>query len=131
MADWNLRLGTDEILLASSIFRASYVGATRVMFDQVLIRPELLDRFQMDGLAIIDHNGAESLLTNGGRPEREDRIGPPANPLSTSLQVSKMIDLWPKDLRTTTMTTPVTILREQASLLGVKTRNIVRAEVRS
>ena len=29
------------------------------------------------------------------------------------------------------MTTPVTILREQASLLGVKTRNIVKAEVRS
>ncbi len=43
------------------------------MFDQVLIRPELLDRFRMDGLAIIDHNGVESLLTDAGRPNA--RIG--------------------------------------------------------
>jgi hypothetical protein len=41
-----------------------------------------------------------------------------------------MSDLWPKDLPTMTMTSPVTILREQASLLGTKTRNIVKAEVR-
>ncbi len=40
-----------------------------------------------------------------------------------------MSDLWPV-LPTMTMTTPVTILREQASLLGTKTRNIVKAEVR-
>jgi endonuclease/exonuclease/phosphatase family metal-dependent hydrolase len=43
------------------------------MFDQVLIRPALLDRFRIDGLAIIDHNGAESLLADAGRPNA--RIG--------------------------------------------------------
>jgi hypothetical protein len=43
------------------------------MFDQVLVRPELLDRFRMDRLAIIDHNGTESLLTDAGRPN--PRIG--------------------------------------------------------
>ncbi len=37
-------------------------------FDQVVVRPALLDRFRMDDLAIIDHNGRESLLTESGRP---------------------------------------------------------------
>jgi hypothetical protein len=41
-----------------------------------------------------------------------------------------MTDLWPQDLPTTTMTTPLTILREQASLLGTKTKNIVKAAVK-
>ncbi len=41
------------------------------MFDQVLVRPALLNRFQMDDLAIIDHNGL--LLDNRGRPNR--RVG--------------------------------------------------------
>jgi hypothetical protein len=38
------------------------------MFDQVLVRPALLDRFRLDELAIIDHNGKQSLLTDAGRP---------------------------------------------------------------
>ena len=41
------------------------------MFDQVLIRPSLLNRFQMDDLAIITHTGVHSLLKESGIPDRE------------------------------------------------------------
>ncbi len=41
-----------------------------------------------------------------------------------------MTDLWPSDLATTTTRSPLTVLKEQASLLGLKTRNIVKAGVR-
>jgi Endonuclease/Exonuclease/phosphatase family len=40
------------------------------MFDQVLVRPELLDRFAMDDLAIVDHTGERSLLTAAGLPDK-------------------------------------------------------------
>jgi endonuclease/exonuclease/phosphatase (EEP) superfamily protein YafD len=40
------------------------------MLDQVLIRPALLDRFRIDDLAIIDHTGEQSLLTDSGLPNR-------------------------------------------------------------
>lgn len=39
-------------------------------------------------------------------------------------------DLWPKDIATVSgVRTPVSILREQAILLGEKTKNIVEAEI--
>ena len=38
-----------------------------------------------------------------------------------------MIDLWPKELSTVDQRSPLTILKEQASLLGEKTQNIVIA----
>ncbi len=42
-----------------------------------------------------------------------------------------MTDLWPDDLKTIiNVKAPVNILREQASLLGSKTQNIVKAKVR-
>lgn len=45
---------------------------------------------------------------------------------------SATIDLWPANISSeTTLRTPVTILREQASLLGSKTQNIVLADVNS
>jgi exonuclease III len=40
------------------------------MFDQLLVRPALLDRFRIDELAIIDHTGVHSLLTDSGLPNR-------------------------------------------------------------
>jgi hypothetical protein len=40
-----------------------------------------------------------------------------------------MIDLWPEDLGTTATASPLTILKEQASLLGAKTKNILKAGV--
>lgn len=40
-----------------------------------------------------------------------------------------MMDLWPKEIGTVKIKSPVAILREQASLLGQKTKNIVTAEV--
>ncbi len=42
-----------------------------------------------------------------------------------------MSDLWPDDLEDSTVDahSPLTILREQASLLGAKTKNIVKAKV--
>jgi len=42
-----------------------------------------------------------------------------------------MIDLWPDKIAVEKMITPVTILRQQALLLGEKTKNIVQGEVRS
>lgn len=40
-----------------------------------------------------------------------------------------MVDLWPEQIDEEMMTSPVSILREQAHLLGEKTKNIVKAEV--
>ncbi len=40
-----------------------------------------------------------------------------------------MIDLWPEDIQAVRVKAPVTILREQATLLGQRTKNIVTAEV--
>ena len=40
-----------------------------------------------------------------------------------------MTDFWPDEIEQKTITVPITILREQAELLGKKTKNIVKAEV--
>lgn len=40
-----------------------------------------------------------------------------------------MTDFWPDEIDETNITVPITILREQAELLGKKTKNIVKAEV--
>jgi hypothetical protein len=40
-----------------------------------------------------------------------------------------MPDLWPTDIGTTEVTPPVTLLKEQAALLGEKTRNLVEGKV--
>lgn len=40
-------------------------------------------------------------------------------------------DLWPSDIGVATLVTPVSILREQAALLGEKTGNLVQAEVKT
>lgn len=40
-----------------------------------------------------------------------------------------MIDLWPDDIQAVRVKAPATILREQATLLGQRTKNIVTAEV--
>ena len=42
-----------------------------------------------------------------------------------------MVDLWPKDISEISIKSPVAILREQASLLGQKTKGLVTAEVKS
>ena len=41
-----------------------------------------------------------------------------------------MVDLWPEDIDYTETKAPVSILKEQASLLGNKTKNLLKAEVR-
>jgi hypothetical protein len=40
-------------------------------------------------------------------------------------------NLWPDDIGESDLVTPVSILREQAALLGPKTENLVTAEVRT
>ncbi len=40
------------------------------MFDQVLVRPALLDHFDFNDVAILDHTGAESLVNDSGVPDR-------------------------------------------------------------
>jgi hypothetical protein len=40
-----------------------------------------------------------------------------------------MLDLWPEQLEDDTMRSPVSVLQEQAALLGSKTKNLVQAEV--
>ena len=39
------------------------------MFDQVLIRPSLTERFKSDSLKILDSDGTSSFLTRSGRPD--------------------------------------------------------------
>ena len=52
--------------------------------------------------------------------------------LSTfDVMVNSMNDLWAEDIGVTTVKTPVAILKEQASLLGNKTQNLVIGEVLS
>jgi hypothetical protein len=41
------------------------------MFDQVLVRPALLDRFDFKDLAILDDTGAEPLVKDSGVPDRD------------------------------------------------------------
>ncbi len=41
-----------------------------------------------------------------------------------------MTDLWPETIGTVRVKSPVAILREQASLLGQKTQNLVQAQVK-
>ncbi|MEI6103881.1 MAG: hypothetical protein WCP70_08040 [Methanothrix sp.] len=41
-----------------------------------------------------------------------------------------MADLWPNDIGNATQKAPLSILQEQASILGAKTKNLVEAEVR-
>ena len=41
------------------------------MFDQVLVRPALLDRFDFKDLAILDDTGAERLVKDSGVPDRD------------------------------------------------------------
>jgi endonuclease/exonuclease/phosphatase family metal-dependent hydrolase len=43
------------------------------MYDQILVRPALLDRFKLDDLLILEHTGEQALLTAAGRPNR--RVG--------------------------------------------------------
>lgn len=43
--------------------------------------------------------------------------------------MTEIIDLWPDKIKVDKVITPVTILRQQASLLGKKTKNIVQGEV--
>jgi hypothetical protein len=40
------------------------------MFDQVLVRPALLNRFRLEDLEVIHHTGEQSLLTTAGLPNR-------------------------------------------------------------
>jgi len=41
------------------------------MFDQVLLRPSLMDRFRDDSLRILDRAGTRSFLTRTGRPSKK------------------------------------------------------------
>jgi hypothetical protein len=45
------------------------------------------------------------------------------------MENTTMIDLWPDGIEETRVRSPVTILREQGSLLGQKTKNLVQGEV--
>ncbi len=46
-------------------------------------------------------------------------------------QAKSTRDLWPDDIKVDEMVTPLSILKEQASLLGQKTQNLVEAEVQT
>jgi hypothetical protein len=41
------------------------------IFDQVLVRPELLPRFPADGVRIVTETPSTSLLTDDGRPDKK------------------------------------------------------------
>ena len=51
--------------------RAEHVSYFWNIFDQVLIRPKLLERFRSDELRIVDQAGDISLRTADGRPDHD------------------------------------------------------------
>jgi hypothetical protein len=53
------------------------------MFDQVLIRPDILDRFRNESLQIVTSDGCASLLGDSGRPD--GNVGSDHLPLLFSL----------------------------------------------
>lgn len=55
------------------------------LFDQVLIRPDLLQYFQNQQVRIIDHDGEQSLLTDRGLPD--DTIASDHLPLLFQLDI--------------------------------------------
>lgn len=52
--------------------RAEYICYHWNLFDQVLVRPELQDKFDNSSLIIIDSFGEERLLDSQGRPNKKD-----------------------------------------------------------
>lgn len=66
---WNF-LGDFSLFPAGTHFYQSseHIAYFWNMYDQVLVRPELLDRFAMEDLKILDSIGEPSLLTEAGLP---------------------------------------------------------------
>lgn len=104
------------------------------MFDQVLLRPDVLPMFQNNTLKIIDRVGELPLLNDNGIP---DKTFPTiclycsnslVNILETNMTDSND-DLWPDLTGDPEVKSPLLILREQAAKLGTKTSNIIEAEV--
>jgi len=50
--------------------RAEQVTYFWNMFDQVVVRPDLIDRFQMDGLRILTSAAGRPLITRSGHPDK-------------------------------------------------------------
>jgi exonuclease III len=48
---------------------SEHIGYYWNIFDQVLIRPELIDRFETSSLSILESDGKQSLLTERGIPD--------------------------------------------------------------
>jgi hypothetical protein len=45
------------------------------------------------------------------------------------MSATTTMDLWPSDIEVGNLVSPVTVLKEQAALLGTKTRNLVEGKV--
>lgn len=54
--------------------RSQHVAFFWNIFDQVMIRPELLDKFKNEDLYILDNDGERSLLSRRGLPEISDHL---------------------------------------------------------
>lgn len=68
LGDWNkLVPGPPGTYYRSAAETVNYFWNT---FDQVLVRPELADR--LTAVSVLDHDGAASLLTPNGLPDRND-----------------------------------------------------------
>jgi hypothetical protein len=112
--------------------RAQHVNHFWNLFDQVLIRPELARRFETSQLRIVKSIGSQSLVRQDGTPDSRfsDHL-PIVFELGfqlRSLQMAAQTDLW-GDIQAEAIRTPVSILREQATLLGPKTQNLIEAKV--
>lgn len=59
------------------------------IFDQILVRPELLDEFIMDKLEILSHVGSISLLNSNGKPHSS--VGSDHLPLLFSVELERRI----------------------------------------
>ena len=66
-------------------------------FDQVLLRPDLLDYFQDDSLEILTRIGEHSLVKENGIPD--PNAGSDHLPLLLELSIQKEISAWPHAIR--------------------------------
>jgi|HubBroStandDraft_6_1064221.scaffolds.fasta_scaffold499976_1 hypothetical protein len=115
-----------------------YERAEQVMFfwnifDQVLVRPALLDRFRSNDVRILNRVGKTSLAMPDGRPDgrtASDHFRFCSRLICRRIEdmPEETADFWP-ELNSAKVRTPLLILKEQAALLGKHTQNLVVASV--
>jgi hypothetical protein len=103
------------------------------IFDQVLLRATLLDRFQNKGLKILTTDGTVSFVREDGRPNGDvysDHLPRVFNSICAGGLAMPVADFWPDFQVPESIDSPVFLLKEQAAKLRQKTKGLVLAGLR-